>query len=107
MTEQTNHVKEMVKKFSQADLLNDVVANSSEGSDDVSTKLETRGRKKKYQNDTDRLNARKEQQKRYRDRQKEKVKELLALIEGLNADDITELKNKAEELRAAKNIVDE
>ena len=78
-------------------------ADSSEGSDDVPTKIETRGRKKKYQNDTDRLNARKEQQKKYRDRQKEKVKELLLLVEGLDADDIAELKNKAQELRN-KNV---
>ena len=63
----------------QAEVIN-VVADSSEGSDDVPTKIETRGRKKKYQNDTDRLNARKEQQKKYRDRQKEKVKELLLLV---------------------------
>ena len=83
----------------QAEVNNNVVADSSEGSDDVPTKIETRGRKKKYQNDTDRLNARKEQQKKYRDRQKEKVKELLLLVEGLDADDIAELKNKAQELR--------
>ena len=89
----------------QAEVIN-VVADSSEGSDDVPTKIETRGRKKKYQNDTDRLNARKEQQKKYRDRQKEKVKELLLLVEGLDADDIVELKNRAQELRQ-KNIVDE
>ena len=82
----------------QAEVIN-VVADSSEGSEDVPTKIETRGRKKKYQNDTDRLNARKEQQKKYRDRQKEKVKELLLLVEGLDADDIVELKNKAQELR--------
>ena len=78
-----------------------MVADSSEGSDlteskfacdanDVPTKIETRGRKKKYQNDTDRLNARKEQQKKYRDRQKEKIKELLLLVEGLDADDIVD-----------------
>ena len=90
----------------QAEVNNNVVADSSEGSDDVPTKIETRGRKKKYQNDTDRLNARKEQQKKYRDRQKEKVKELLLLVEGLDADDIVELKNRAQELRQ-KNIVDE
>ena len=100
----------------QAEVIN-VVADSSEGSDlteskfacdanDVPTKIETRGRKKKYQNDTDRLNARKEQQKKYRDRQKEKVKELLLLVDGLDADDIIELKNRAQELRQ-KNIVDE
>ena len=82
----------------QAEAIN-VVADSSEGSEDVPTKIETRGRKKKYQNDTDRLNARKEQQKKYRDRQKEKVKELLLLVEGLDADDIVELKNRAKELR--------
>ena len=79
--------------------VNNIVADSSEGSEDVPTKIETRGRKKKYQNDTDRLNARKEQQKKYRDRQKEKVKELLLLVEGLDADDIAELKNRAKELR--------
>ena len=67
------------------------------------TKVETRGRKKKYENNEDRMNARKEQQKRYRDRQKEKVKELLSLIDGLTPEDIIELKNKAEELRQ-KNI---
>ena len=83
----------------QAEVNNNVVADSSEGSDDVPTKIETRGRKKKYQNDTDRLNARKEQQKKYRDRQKEKIKELLLLVEGLDADDIAELKNRAKELR--------
>ena len=86
----------------QAEVIN-VVADSSEGSDDIPTKIETRGRKKKYQNDTDRLNARKEQQKKYRDRQKEKIKELLLLVEGLDADDIVELKNKAKELRN-KNV---
>ena len=86
----------------QVEVNNNVVADSSEGSDDVPTKIETRGRKKKYQNDTDRLNARKEQQKKYRDRQKEKVKELL-LVEGLDADDIAELKNRAKELRN-KNV---
>ena len=96
----------------QAEVINK--ADSSEGSDlteskfacdanDVPTKIETRGRKKKYQNDTDRLNARKEQQKKYRDRQKEKVKELLLLVDGLDADDIAELKNKAQELRN-KNV---
>ena len=69
------------------------------------TKVETRGRKKKYENNEDRMNARKEQQNRYRDRQKEKVKELLSLIEGLTAEDIIELKNKAEELRQ-KNITE-
>ena len=90
----------------QVEVNNNVVADSSEGSDDVPTKIETRGRKKKYQNDTDRLNARKEQQKKYRDRQKEKIKELLLLVEGLDADDIVELKNRAQELRQ-KNIVDE
>ena len=90
----------------QVEVNNNVVADSSEGSDDVPTKIETRGRKKKYQNDTDRLNARKEQQKKYRDRQKEKVKELLLLVDGLDADDIVELKNRAQELRQ-KNIVDE
>ena len=83
----------------QVEVNDNVVADSSEGSDDVPTKIETRGRKKKYQNDTDRLNARKEQQKKYRDRQKEKIKELLLLVEGLDADDIAELKNKAKELR--------
>ena len=96
MTEQTNLVKEIVKKFSS----NESPLN------EVPIKLETRGRKKKYQNDTDRLNARKEQQKKYRERQKEKVKELLLLIDGLDADDIVELKNRAQELRQ-KNIVDE
>ena len=96
----------------QAEVINK--ADSSEGSDlteskfacdanDVPTKIETRGRKKKYQNDTDRLNARKEQQKKYRDRQKEKIKELLLLVEGLDADDIVELKNKAQKLRN-KNV---
>ena len=89
----------------QAEVIN-VVADSSEGSEDVPTKIETRGRKKKYQNDIDRLNARKEQQKKYRDRQKEKIKELLSLIEGLSEDDIIELKNKAQELRQ-RNIVEE
>ena len=83
----------------QVEVNNNVIADSSEGSDDVPTKIETRGRKKKYQNDTDRLNARKEQQKKYRDRQKEKIKELLILVEGLDADDIAELKNRAKELR--------
>ena len=90
----------------QVEVNNNVVADSSEGSEEVPTKIETRGRKKKYQNDTDRLNARKEQQKKYRDRQKEKVKELLLLVDGLDADDIVELKNRAQELRQ-KNIVDE
>ena len=90
----------------QVEVNNNVVADSSEGSDDVPTKIETRGRKKKYQNDTDRLNARKEQQKKYRERQKEKVKELLLLVDGFDADDIVELKNRAQELRQ-KNIVDE
>ena len=96
MTEQTNLVKEMVKKFSS----NESPLN------EVPIKLETKKKKKKYQNDTDRLNARKEQQKKYRERQKEKVKELLLLIDGLDADDIVELKNRAQELRQ-KNIVDE
>ena len=118
-TEQTNRVKEIVKKFSrQSELPSDArqselsseAANDvpqTEALNDVPIKLETRGRKKKYQNDEDRLNARKEQQKKYRERQKEKVKELLSLIEGLSEDDIIELKNKAQELRASKNIVDE
>ena len=100
MTEQTNLVKEMVKKFSSNE------SPQTDSSSEVPTKIETRGRKKKYQNDTDRLNARKEQQKKYRERQKEKVKELLLLIDGLDADDIVELKNRAQELRQ-KNIVDE
>ena len=65
-------------------------------------KVETRGRKKKYNTDEDRINARKLQQKRYRDRQKEKVKELLALVEGLTPEDIVELKAKAQELRDAR-----
>ena len=65
----------------------------------VPIKVETRGRKKKYNTDEDRINARKLQQKRYRDRQKEKVKELLALVEGLSPEDIVELKAKAQELR--------
>ena len=65
-------------------------------------KVETRGRKKKYNTDEDRINARKLQQKRYRDRQKEKVKELLALVDGLTPEDIAELKALAQELRDAK-----
>ena len=73
-------VIKLIKSKQDDELLNEVTNESS-----VPVKS-NRGRKRKYQNDEERIIARRAQQKAYRERKKKELLELRALKEKIDAD---------------------